>query len=329
MVLDELEHLHGDAISELMSVATKSFRIIGISNAHTLTTKPTTSIVTFHFKPYTAVEMNEIVGSRLDTLPLPSGIKSLIAPTALKFACTKISGQTGDLRSCFALIREAIELAEKDHLKKTLAQEGDEEVPVVTIAMSHVLGAIKAAASKASGAASVVRQLNLQARLVLLSLLLAIRRLNASLSLTSAPKAGKQNAKSKATETLSVDSLYNFYTTLLKGNDAGFQALSRNEFTDVLVLLETQGLAQCGLSATPSKGRKNDKSQAVSIPPNSREEEMVKGLTVPEDGKEEGPKEREIRSVWSKETLKIRREADDQSLRFQRRKEAFEDASEA
>jgi cell division control protein 6 len=329
MVLDELEHLHGEAIPDIMSVATKAFRIIGISNAHTLTTKPTASTVTFHFKPYAAAEMNEIVSSRLAALPLPSDLKALVVPAALKFACTKIAGQTGDLRSCFALIREAIELAEKEHLKKTLAHQGDDELPIVTIGMGHILGAIKAAASKASGAASVVRQLNLQARLVLLSLLLAIRRLNASLSLTSTPKKGKQAAKPKANETLSIDSLFNFYTTLLKGNDAGFQPVTRSEFTDVLALLETQGLAECGLSAASSKGKKGDKAQTVGMPSNNREEEMVKGLTIPEDGKEEGPKEREIRSIWNKETSRIKREADDQALRFQKRKEAFEEAAEA
>ncbi|CAG8752088.1 15929_t:CDS:2, partial [Acaulospora colombiana] len=66
MILDELEELKGDSLAGLLSIATDQFRIIGISNTHTLTTKPTASTITLHFKPYTSQEMTDIISKRLE-----------------------------------------------------------------------------------------------------------------------------------------------------------------------------------------------------------------------------------------------------------------------
>ncbi|KAG8821463.1 AAA ATPase, partial [Serendipita sp. 401] len=230
MVLDELEHLDSAALADLVTISTTSFRIIGISNTHTLTSKSNASTLTLHFKPYTAQEMTEIITKRLETLTMPDGVKHIIAPAALSFACRKVSSQTGDLRSCLALVRGAVEMAEKDYVKKTLASQG-EDVSVIQTSMSHVLAATKSSIAQAPGTVGVVRQLNIQARLVLLSLLLATRRVTASLSLTPATNKSstpsKTTAKGKATETLTTDALFNFYTRLLSGSDAAFNPVSR------------------------------------------------------------------------------------------------------
>ena len=338
MVLDELEHLDGDALPLLMAVATPIFRIVGISNTHTLNTKPTASTLTLHFKPYTAQEMTEIISKRLATLVLPEDTKAIVALPALSFACRKIASQTGDLRAALSLVRSAIELAEKDHIKKVFAHKGEGSVSLTPTSMGHVLAASKAATTQAPGTVSVVRVLNLQARLVLLALILATRRLSAALSLTGptpqtptkakgTKDAGK--AKGKAIETLSTDALFNFYARLLSGADAAFNAVSRSEFADLLGMLETQGLLELSAATTAGKGKKNDKAQTVAVPSTSREEEMVKGLTITEEGHVEGPTEREIRTMWTRETGKIKREVEDREMLFKKRKAAFEDAEEA
>lgn len=77
------------------------------------------------------------------------------------------------------------------------------------------------------------------------------------------------------------------------------------------------------------KGKKSDKAQTVCVPSTSREEEMVKGLTVTEDGQMEGPTEREIRTMWTRETGRIKKEVEDREMLFKKRKIAFEDAEEA
>jgi cell division control protein 6 len=337
MILDELEHLSGDALPLLMAVATHTFRIIGISNTHTLTTKPTASTLTLHFKPYTAQEMTDIISKRLATLELPQDTKSLVALPALSFACRKIASQTGDLRAALSLVLSAIELAEKDHIKKVFAHKGDDALPLTPTSMAHVLNASKAATTQAPGTVSVVRQLNLQARLVLLSLILATRRTSASLSLSgptpqtpNKSKGPKDKGKAKASEVLSSDGLFNFYSRLLSGNDAAFHVVSRSEFADLLGLLETQGLLELSVAAAAGgKGKKSDKAQTVGVPSASREEEMVKGLTVTEEGQMEGPTEREIRTMWTRETGRIKREVEDREMLFKKRKFAFEDAEEA
>jgi cell division control protein 6 len=336
MILDELEELKGESLSGLLSIATDKFRIIGISNTHTLTTKPTASTVTLHFKPYTSQEMTDIISKRLEAVTLPEGTKSIIVPTALSFACRKVSSQTGDLRACLALVRNAIETAEKEYIKKVLGNKGEDSVPIIPASMAHVISATKAVTTQAPGTASVVRQLNLQARLVLLSLLLATRRLSASLSLINSPNAAKSPSKAKpapkikTTEALSEDSLFSFYTELLAGSDSVFHAVSRSECADLLGLLETQGLVERGATGAGAKGKgkKGDKSAIVSIPPTSREEEIVNGLTVTPEGQIEGPTEREIRSIWNRETLRIKREIEDRELVMKKRKDAFEDALE-
>lgn len=334
MVLDELEHLDSDAIPLLMAVATPAFRIVGISNTHTLTTKPITSTITLHFKPYTAQEMTDIISKRLATLSLPVDTKSIIALPALSFACRKIASQTGDLRAALSLVRSAIELAEKEHIKKVFAHKGEGLVALTPTSMGHVMAASKAATTQAPGTASVVRVLNLQARLVLLALILATRRLSAALSLAGptpqTPTKGKDasKVKGKAAEALSTDTLFNFYARLLSGADAAFHAVSRSEFADLLGMLETQGLLELGAVAG-GKGKKNDKAQTVAVPSTSREEEMVKGLTVTEEGQIEGPTEREIRTVWTREIGKIKREVEDREMLFKKKKIAFEDAEEA
>jgi cell division control protein 6 len=337
MVLDELEHLDSDSLSLVLAIATSTFRIIGISNTHTLTTKPTVSTLTLHFKPYTAQEMSDIISERLSALTLPENVKFLIAPPALTFASRKVASQTGDLRACLSLVRGAVEVAEKDQAKKALAHQGEGVAPFLPVSIAHVIAATKSNVTQAPGTVGVVRQLNLQARIVLLSLILAIRRVTASLSL-NAPNNGtpikspaKSKAKVKVAEALSADTLFAFYTRLLSGSDAAFHAVSRSEFTDLLGLLETQGLLERGAGANPMKGRpkKSDKGEAVKLPSTSREEEMIKGLTESEDGQMEGPAEREIRSIWDREAIKIKREVEDKELTLKKRNDAFEDATEA
>ncbi|KDQ15196.1 hypothetical protein BOTBODRAFT_54810 [Botryobasidium botryosum FD-172 SS1] len=315
LVLDELDSLPTLApIFELPASFPNALRIVGISNDLTLSTsstpqeaKSTPSLATLNFAPYTAPEIQAILTTRLATS------STLIHPPALTLLAKKVSSQSGDIRFAMEVLRRALEIAEKDKSGK-----GDG-----VVGMKHVLDALRAketsASAAGSGVVSVVRGLGLHARLVLVAILVGAHRVKRGLPLLPTHAAGAPSTGSKASSTVMTPSaLHTLYTHLLthSATEGGmFTPVSRNEFTDLLGLLDTMGLVSLegsgsALLFSPSKrGRRPASEGSVTLAEGAREEDVVKGLTTVDASGAAGIKEEEVRRIWERESSRVDKEA--------------------
>lgn len=327
--------------------------MIGIANTHTLTSSAsqfsvhgTTDVETLHFAPYTPSQLLEILQTRLaplydtkDGLANGEPKKFLPLPT-LTLLTKKIAAQTGDVRSLFEVLRGAIDLAvDSSNFGDSTTDTNPLNTPTPIVTPTFILSALKAYAPasttirlsastglSASGSTSnseivtKVRNLGLQARLALLSILLASKRLEAGLALSGSPtstsptKSPVKRAHSMPHATtgasasigaVGIDSmqLHAYYSTVLKRADNDvFTPVSRSEFADLIGMLETAGLAApsstIGLpgagSGSPSKtgrrsfgrsssfggGKGKDRGQEVKLVEGVRTDEALRGMGI-------------------------------------------------
>lgn len=202
-MLDELDHIatSNQALSSIFAIAQanqRHIRLIGIANTHTLTSATISAVSselfrqvsTCHFAPYTAQQLLDILKARLAPLREEQNFAKFLPTAAMTLLTKKIASQTGDVRAIFEVLRGAIDLAvaavscSEDPLSAAL--------PVVT--PPHILSALKAYtpmnASRTAGSSitnsetlTKVRELGLQARTVLLAMLIGVKRLEAGLTL--------------------------------------------------------------------------------------------------------------------------------------------------
>ena len=255
---------------------------------------------TIHFAPYTPVQLQEILQSRLTTLSqdenLATDVKKFLPNPTLMLLTKKVAALTGDVRSLFEVLRGAIDLAIAQ-VKTPSEDDNPLNIPPTTVTPQHVLAALKAytpasATPTASAAApstsqsnsetvTKIRNLGLQARLVLLNILLASKRLEAGLSLSAATMTSPRKPSAspiKRTSSLPIatssspgigietGTLHTFYSAVLARTEMGiFEPVSRSEFGDLLGVLEGVGIASLsssllatasGLSSSSGKGRK-------------------------------------------------------------------------
>jgi cell division control protein 6 len=351
LILDELDHITtcSRSLKSLFSLShtnSSSLRIIGIANTHTLTSSSSqleldgiSSVSTVHFSPYSPEELLEILRTRLSpvlTDPLVEKTSKQFLPTpTLTLLTKKIASQTGDVRALFEVLRGAIDIA----VAGTQAKSNPLDCTIV-VSPPHILSALKAYAPSsrsAAGASEVVtkvRNLGLHARLLLLSLSLACRRVEAKLPLTGStlPKAAPlKRTTSVPLLKINVDSaqLHLYYTNLLtKGSDV-FTPVSRSECVDIINMLETLGIVSSNIFApsTPSKsGRKgfgrsgsfagSSKSAGstnLSFVEGVRVDEIIRGLGLEQQPGNDSKapvdvREEELRVLWEKETREIKRQ---------------------
>lgn len=365
-MLDELDHIasSSQSIASIFSVAQahpSRLRIISIANTHTLTSTSShvdvvgiVGVRTVHFPPYTSEQLVDILMTRLeplfnDTMHLKQAEKFL-PKTSLTLLSKKIAAQAGDVRSLFEVLRGAIDSASKASTDIAL----DGPVPVVT--PTHIISALKsyAPASTATSSASrntnassssevvaKVARLGLQARLSLLAMLLAFKRQEHGLTISSVPtktpsKAtpGKSTLKrtntTPRTSTLDMTQLHVYYMKLLSKSNDVFSPVSRIEFTDIVNMLETLGIVRKESSgpSTPSKtgrrtlGRSTSfscstkaiSSSTVAFVEGVRTDEILRGLGVCEqpivEGKEMDAQQEELRAIWNKELRDIQKDVD-------------------
>ncbi|KAH9831231.1 P-loop containing nucleoside triphosphate hydrolase protein [Rhodofomes roseus] len=362
-------------------------RVIGIANTHTLTSSTTTaslqsvkSVKTTHFTAYAPQHLLEILTSRLaplyDDVDCAEHIKQFLPATSLTLLTKKIASQTGDVRAVFEVLRRAIDLALVD-----VKSDDPLSAPNPVVTPANVLAALKAQPSanvastpSVSGASAggselvaKVRGLGLHQRLVVLATLLARKRVEASLPLsgtivaaspTKTPRSPVKRAQSSsaaasaANGPLDVAQLHAFYSAILsRGDSAIFKPVSRSEFTDLLGLLETVGLATLSsgrgnMPGTPSKtGRKGFSrsasfttgsnkgvTQEVCFAADIRLDEVSRGLGIALAGAEAEPpsdaREEEVRTIWERELVRIAREVK-ASARGSAVTDVFEGALEA
>ncbi|CAE6482788.1 unnamed protein product [Rhizoctonia solani] len=381
IVLDELDFVlrTPSALSSIFDLANAiptCLRIIGISNTLTLgaaDSQPlaaTNSFLTLDISPYVAEDIVKIVQGRLSTLEsAPSGGASttrvtgaslVIAPTALTFLSKKVATQTGDLRAALDAVRRTIELAERE--VNPFAPSTPSKIPTTIVpnpagnpgvaTMKHVLDALRGRDGLAGGQAiGTARGLGMQARLVMISILVARRRAAAGLvilpvksvnSLTRTPskaprtpsrtgRAAQQTSPSKRARTgeselYEASALHAAYTAILT-SDGAFAPVSRSEFQDLLGVLETGGLVKIiGTvgQATPSRRKAIPLSSEplVGLAEGIREEDILRGLGSAGAGATAGVKEEEAMSLWDRELKRSARDVERVKRAAEREKEA-------
>ena len=278
-------------------------RLIGIANTHTLTTSstsamlsPSRNVQTIHFAPYTPTQLQNILQSRLSPLhstELAIEVKKFLPPPTLMLLTKKVAALTGDVRSLFEVLRGAIDLAVAPSTTRDSVDENPFNAPKSTVTPQHILAALKAytPASRApttnstttpttsnSETVTKIRNLGLQAQLVLLTILLGSKRLEVGLSLSTSsnasPKKPTANALKRTTSSpnpalgaaagIETGLLHTYYATVLSRSDLGiFKPVSRSEFADLLGVLEGMGLVSLssslfasGSGSSPSKGKR-------------------------------------------------------------------------
>ncbi|KIJ18845.1 hypothetical protein PAXINDRAFT_69982 [Paxillus involutus ATCC 200175] len=367
MVLDELDHIanSGHALSAVFSLARKyspALRIIGIANTHTLTASAsmssdeTVDVLTLHFGAYTSSQLLQVLQARLSPLyeaddspeSQEQQVKKFLPIGPLTLLSKKVASQTGDVRTLFEVLRGAIDLAVSS--STTALEENPLAAPVPAITPNYILSALKAylpststarcnssasACASSSGNSEIVikiRNLGLQPRLVLLVIVLASRRIEAALSLSSTSHSPiktptKRTSSSSKLGMLELAQLHTYYATILDRSENGiFTPVSRSEFSDLISVLETLGLVSSSMSsaiASPSKsgrrgfgrspsfgvlGKGSVAAQDIKIDSSIRVDEVLRGLGLSTPTENTDPREEEVRAIWIKENKRISRD---------------------
>lgn len=336
LVLDELDHITTtpQALETLFSLPAANpsvIRVIGIANTHTLTSSASSfssSVRTIHFAPYTPTQLLQIVEARLAPLRNDEAeadhAKVFLPAPALTLLTKKVAAMTGDVRSLFEVLRGAIDAA-------VTSCKGDRR-PSITPA--HVLAALKshgpsnkkplahsstpsAPGSSDSETVSNVKSLGLQARIVLLLILLSSKRMEAGLPLLSTA-APKSPSKSTSIET---SHLFIFYSSALqRGDNDVFTPVSRCEFVDLLGMLDGVGLVSTFSTIGSPRGKGGKRSLTrtssgsitgdVQIASGIRHDEVLKGLGVKSADAEvsDDVMEEEVSALWHRETARMNKE---------------------
>ena len=245
------------------------------------------------------MQLQDILQSRLSplhTTELAVEIKKFLPPPTLMLLTKKVAALTGDVRSLFEVLRGAIDLAVAPSTTRKSMDENPFNPPKATVTPQHILAALKAyapAAPLASTTNSIantspttsnsetvtkIRNLGLQAQLVLLTIMLGSKRLEVGLSLSTSSNASPKKPTAAALKRtasspnpalgtavgIETGLLHTYYTTVLSRSDLGiFDPVSRSEFGDLLGVLEGVGLVSLSSSlfasesgSSPSKGKK-------------------------------------------------------------------------
>lgn len=361
LVLDELDHIATttqslSAVFSLPACKSSALRIIGIANTHTLTSSTasfSSSVQTLHFPPYTPAQLQLIVQARLAPLYNSESAEEAkkFLPTATLILLTKkVAALTGDVRSLFEVLRGAIDAAASASISKDSQTSSK-----VSATPAHVLAALKAHApsnkmspsvsssntSSCSDIASKVKSLGLQARLVLLSILLSSKRMEAGLPLTmSTPPSPMKRSQSSSrlsvvATSMETSQLHVFYSAVLRrGDNDVFVPVSRSEFGDITGMLEGFGLVST-TSVLGSKGNKRKLTRTASFTQGAQKnvvsgnvqlasgvwpEEILRGMGIgaSETSVSEDVMEEEVSALWRQELIRLERDKKNAGAKVQR-----------
>ncbi|KAJ3800095.1 P-loop containing nucleoside triphosphate hydrolase protein [Lentinula aff. detonsa] len=375
VLLDELDHIAPttQAFTSLLTLPESSsglLRIIGVANTHTLSnsTISTECIRTLHFAPYTSTQLLRILQSRLavlhDTETSSAAVKEFLPVPTLTLLTKKVASLTGDVRFLLEVLRGAVDLARA-------ARKFDEknllEASTCSVTPVHVLAALKthtpsptSTLSSSPGSSpfvtnseimSKISTLGLQARLVLLSILLASKRLEMGLALSgpNVPSV-KRSTLNNLSGNIAIDTqqLHTYYSYMLSRGDSDLCApVPRNEFIDLTAMLEGIGLVSISTVAcsSPKKmakrtfGRSSSFSSAkhsrsaageVRLGPGVWVDEVLRGLGITNQDSV-NIKEEEARVIWNRECSRLAKEVkalQAKSMKSQQPVPAFTDAFE-
>ncbi|KAF8069994.1 P-loop containing nucleoside triphosphate hydrolase protein [Lyophyllum atratum] len=354
------------------------------SSSSTSSVSAASNVLTVHFAPYTPAQLQQILQSRLQPLykeditdegKAALAAKKLLPPPTLMLLTKKVAALTGDVRSLFEVLRGAIDLAVTASTPASptpssisTVDENPLNSPALSVTPSHILAALKAytpsstsvpttkatlpakaavaTPSTNSEIVAKVNNLGLQARLVLLCILLASRRLEANLpitastSITSTPKKSPaspiKRAASLPTPTtngngVGIDptQLHTYYGGVLDRSDSGvFEVVSRSEFGDLVGVLEGIGLVSLGGTSDISAGTgakrafgrsasfaggsgfggagKGKGKGEVKLVKGVRGDEVLRGLGI--TAAELDIMEEEVKAIWEREMARLARD---------------------
>ncbi|KIK67494.1 hypothetical protein GYMLUDRAFT_37626 [Collybiopsis luxurians FD-317 M1] len=353
VVLDELDHIvpTSQAFTSLLTLPQNSsglLRVIGIANTHTLSIANNAYIRTLHFAPYTSAQLLQILKSRLavlyDSEKSSATAKRLLPVPTLTLLTKKVASLTGDVRCLFEVLRGAIDLAVEP--SPSAKETSVLDTPTFAVTPAHVLSALKThiptpintltpsaeslPSASNSAIVSKISSLGLQARFALLSVLLASKRLEAGLTLSSLNssaltkhlKPGGLSAKDIGIDTLQ---LHVYYSSMLSRGDSDLcSPVSRSEFIDLIAMLEGVGLVNvatvtCSSPTKMSKrsfGRSASFSSAKNKSPVTGDVRLGQGVWVDEVLRGLGIdsvdsldiKEEEARAIWVHESSRLNKE---------------------
>ncbi|KAH8556152.1 P-loop containing nucleoside triphosphate hydrolase protein, partial [Umbelopsis sp. PMI_123] len=239
VILDEIDHLltkEQDVlykIFEWASIPTSRLVLIGIANALDLTDRLLPRLRAkncepqlVNFNPYKVEEITAIIRDRLSSLSKGKDAPVIMQPQAIELCARKVAAATGDLRKALDVCRQAIEMAELEAKKKSIANKPTSlasTAPKVTIA--HVVKVMNVVFGSPS--VQKVRQCNLQQK-VALGVLVVMR-----------------STPSKQKDQMSLARFQEQYATLCSVSDF-ITPVSRTELNDLVAMLETSGLLTLG-----------------------------------------------------------------------------------
>ena len=376
------------ALFSLPNTTPAKLRLIGIANTHTLSVSSSSTssvaasrnVQTIHFAPYTPPQLLQVLQTRLQPLHDVGSADEKIAAAAKRFLplppltllTKKIAATTGDVRSLFGVLRGAIDLAV---IAASSLNKGENplDTPAPTVTPTHILAALKAytpsststsmaqgssltnaaptmtkASSSSSEIVVKVTNLGLQARLVLLCILLASRRLEAGLPLTasksSSPSKKASTSPMKRSSSLPTSNatvvgidpgqLHTYYSSAVEGSDHGVsEPVSRSEFSDLVGVLDGIGLIflEGGSDVSPGTGARRAFGRSASfaggagfggagrgkgkgdvrIAKGVRTDEVLRGLGISSSGEAPAPadvQQEVLRALWEAEKAKLARE---------------------
>lgn len=169
---------------------------------------------TIVFQPYSADQMFDIVMKRLDSLS-----QCIFNPMAVKYAARRCSGNTGDLRKLFDVLRSSVEIVELERIANMKTAQKDQELTKVNL--QHVAKVFNQFMNHNS-TKSRVHNLNMQQRTILCAI---VHREKVDIFQTHC----------------SLDDAYDYYVKFLKDKEP-LSPLRRNEFLEICSALETCGV---------------------------------------------------------------------------------------
>jgi len=281
-------------------------------------------------------------------------VDKLLPVSSLTLLSKKIASMTGDVRCLFEVLRGSIDQAVSSGNKPVDPMQA----PSYSVKPPHILAAFKIHSPSASSTSSVpsseivakIQSLGLQARLVLLAILLASKRLEAGMSIgtPSAPCIKRSSSSSSVSGNSGIDraQLHAYYASVLSRSDSTIcQPVSRNEFGDLVNMLEGVGLISAGgAESSPSKAKrtfgrsssfagapKKGSSGDVKLGAGVLTEEVVRGLGVEVEDVDASQdlREEEVRAIWRRECSRLTKDIKIAAAKSAKRDESrFEDASE-
>ncbi|RDB16817.1 Cell division control protein 6 [Hypsizygus marmoreus] len=382
--LSSLFSLPNTTPSTLRIIGIANTHTLTSSSSSTSSISAASNVQTLHFAPYTPAQLQAVLQSRLQPLyevdsaddgKLLAAAKKLLPPPTLMLLTKKVAALTGDVRSLFEVLRGAIDLAviaaaTSSPTSPSLASVNEDPLatPTPTVTPAHILAALKAytpsstststtkatlpsqsnAPAPSTGNSEIVAKisnLGLQARLALLCILLASKRLEADLPLSasasSSPKKSPSSPMKRSSSLPNPNSngvgidpsqLHAYYGTILTRSDSSpFEAVSRSEFGDLVGVLEGIGLVCLGGAADLSSGTgakrafgrsasfgggagfggagKGKGKGEVRLAKGVRTDEVLRGLGITDLAETPADViEEEVHAIWAREKARLSRD---------------------